>query len=161
MPEISEKSFEDAVEAALLAGGPDAAGGVVREPTSTYGDMVAGGYRRRTARDYDVDLGLIAGDALDFVEITQPHEWAKLRKIRGKEARDHFTSRLAREVRTPSTSTSATATRAIRCSSAASPISRWTWTTCWWRRGSTARRPCSCPSTRVSRGARATRRRRR
>ena len=51
--EISERSFEDAIEQGLLQHGPDAAAaaGRARETLSPYGD-VPGGYRRRRPEDY-------------------------------------------------------------------------------------------------------------
>lgn len=52
-PSVAERAFEDAIECALLAGGPDACpGGTVREIPSEYGDQLPGGYRRRHPDDY-------------------------------------------------------------------------------------------------------------
>ena len=58
-PEISERSFEDAIEAALLEHGPDAmpsAGNIVRESAPPYGDTAPGGYHKRRSDDYDRGL---------------------------------------------------------------------------------------------------------
>ena len=56
-PEVSERAFEDAIEAALLRHGPDAPRGnakSVRESPSSYGDdPLPGGYRKRSPEDYD------------------------------------------------------------------------------------------------------------
>ena len=60
-PDISERAFEDAIEAALLRHGPDAPRGgakSVRE-SSPYGDdPLPGGYRKRSPEDYDRGLCL-------------------------------------------------------------------------------------------------------
>jgi len=61
-PEISERSFEEAIECGLLQHGPDACGGdakVVRETTPPYGDTPPGGYRKRMPEDYDRALCLL------------------------------------------------------------------------------------------------------
>ncbi|MFC2000378.1 hypothetical protein ACFLXE_06450 [Chloroflexota bacterium] len=47
---VSEERFEEAIERALLAGGPDAypnGDNAVRERRPPYGDFEPGGYRRR------------------------------------------------------------------------------------------------------------------
>jgi len=51
MMDISERSFEDAIEQGLLQHGPDApaAAGMVREALSPYGDAPGGYHRRRPA----------------------------------------------------------------------------------------------------------------
>ena len=55
MPDVSERSFEEAIECGLLQHGPDACAGdtVVRETLAPYGDTVPGGYRKRAPEDYD------------------------------------------------------------------------------------------------------------
>lgn len=53
-PEISERSFEEAIECALLEHGPDACAGdstTVRETPPPYGDTPPGGYRKRKPED--------------------------------------------------------------------------------------------------------------
>ena len=55
---VSERAFEDAIEAALLRGGPDevvAGGAEVRERPEPFGydGMQPGGYHRRRSGDYD------------------------------------------------------------------------------------------------------------
>ena len=55
-PEISERSFEEAIECGLLQDGPDACAGNgsgFREAPRPYGDGSPGGYRRRHAEDYE------------------------------------------------------------------------------------------------------------
>ena len=55
-PQVSERSFEEAIEYGLLQDGPDASLGdapVVRETPAPYGDGVPGGYRKRSPQDYD------------------------------------------------------------------------------------------------------------
>ncbi|MGH2398140.1 MAG: hypothetical protein ACRDFW_14440 [bacterium] len=101
---ISERSFEDAIECALLAGGPDACpddATAVREIALPYGpDWMPGGFRRRRADEYDRALCLIPQDALDFIYATQPKEWDRLKQHYGADVKDRFLKRLAREVET-------------------------------------------------------------
>jgi type I restriction enzyme R subunit len=100
-PEISERSFEEAIECALLLHGPDACAGdstAVRETPPPYGDTPPGAYRKRKAEDYDRTLCLLPRDVVDFVLATQPKEWKKLEQHHGKEAvREQFLKRLAAE----------------------------------------------------------------
>ncbi|HOD04459.1 MAG TPA: type I restriction endonuclease, partial [Anaerolineaceae bacterium] len=100
MPTISEKNFEETIESALLTGGPDApAGGAapLHEATAP-GPFTPGGYRRRSPADYDKTLCLIPQDVLDFILITQPKEWEKLRKSFSGDVRAHFLERLSKEI---------------------------------------------------------------
>jgi type I restriction enzyme, R subunit len=98
--EVSERSLETTVEAALLRGGPDAlepGGLVTREPPD--GDQpLPGGYRRRKPEEYDRARCLIARDVLDFLLATQPEEWEKLRQHYGTDVNEKFLGRLSREV---------------------------------------------------------------
>lgn len=53
--DISGRSFEEAIECALLPYGPDACAGetnVVRETPPPYGDTPPGGYHKRSPEDY-------------------------------------------------------------------------------------------------------------
>jgi type I restriction enzyme R subunit len=100
-PEISERSFEEAIECALLQYGPDACAGDstgVRETPPPYGDTPPGGYRKRQPEDYDRTLCLLPRDALDFVLATQPKEWKKLEQHHGAPLREQFLKRLASEI---------------------------------------------------------------
>lgn len=100
-PEISERSFEEAIERALLSYGPDAypAGeDEVAEPEAAYGEMAPGGYLRRTQEDYDPALCLLPRDVLDFILATQPREWGKLKQHHGSEVAERFLRRLGREI---------------------------------------------------------------
>jgi len=100
-PEVSERSFEEAVECALLQHGPDACAGdatAVRETPPPYGDMPPGGYRRRKPEDYDRTLCLLPRDVVDFVLATQPKEWKKLEQHHGAAVREQFLKRLAAEI---------------------------------------------------------------
>ena len=65
--DVSERAFEDAIEAGLL----QHAQGALGERRDTYLDMQLGGYNQRNAEDYDSNLCLIPRDALDFVLATQ------------------------------------------------------------------------------------------
>ena len=100
---VSERAFEDAIEAALLRHGPDevpAVAGAVAEMPPPYGDpdMRPGGYRRRRAEDYDRELCLLTRDVLDFVQATQPKEWQRLSQHHGAEVRERFLKRLSSEI---------------------------------------------------------------
>ena len=100
-PEISERSFEEAIECALLQYGPDACAGdatAVRETPPPYGDTPPGGYRKRKPEDYDRTLCLLPRDVVDFVLATQPKEWKKLEQHHGAAVREQFLKRLAAEI---------------------------------------------------------------
>ena len=62
-PDVSERSFEEAIEACLLQRG-------------TEGQ--AGGYHKRRPEDYDRALCLIPNDVVDFILATQAKEWQAL-----------------------------------------------------------------------------------
>lgn len=99
--EVSERSFEEAIECALLQHGPDACPGdstAVRETPPPYGDTPPGGYRRRKPEDYDRTLCLLPRDVVDFVLATQPKEWKKLEQHHGAPVREQFLKRLAAEI---------------------------------------------------------------
>jgi type I restriction enzyme R subunit len=99
MMDISERSFEDAIEVGLLQHGPDApaATGIARETLSPYGDA-PGGYRRRRPEDYDRTLCLLSRDVEDFVLATQPREWQRLAQHHGAAVKEQFLARLAAEI---------------------------------------------------------------
>jgi len=102
MPEISERSFEESIERALLAGGPDAYprgdSMVAEPPPPPYRDYAPGGYRRRRPEDYDRSLCLIPRDVVDFILATQPKEWQRLKAHYGSEVESRFLRRLANEI---------------------------------------------------------------
>lgn len=100
-PEISERSFEDAIECALLQLGPDACpadAGLVLEKSPAYSETPPGGYRKRRPEDYDRALCLLPRDVVDFVLATQPKEWKKLEQHHGPAVRERFLKRLAAEI---------------------------------------------------------------
>jgi type I restriction enzyme R subunit len=100
-PEISERSFEEAIECALLQFGPDTCVGdptAVREPLAPYGEAPPGGYRKRLPGDYDRALCLLSRDVVDFILATQPKEWQKLAQHHGAAVREQFLKRLAAEI---------------------------------------------------------------
>jgi len=101
MSRISERSFEEAIESALLRDSPDALAGEqprVRQWLGPYGDGAPGGYRKRVAEEYDRRLCLIPRDVLDFVYASQPREWEKLKQHHGAEVKERFLKRLASEI---------------------------------------------------------------
>ncbi len=100
---ISERAFEDAIEAALLRHGPDEVGGappVAGEGRVPYGDdgMQPGGYLKRRPQDYDRTLCLLPNDVLDFVLATQPKEWKRLSQHYGTQVKERFLKRLSSEI---------------------------------------------------------------
>ena len=98
-PDVSERSFEEAIECALLQGGPDACAGSATSGTaSPFGDTPPGGYRRRRSEDYDRALCLLPRDVLDFVLATQPKEWLRLSQHHGADVEARFLKRVSAEI---------------------------------------------------------------
>src|SRR6059036_2228795 len=101
-PEVSERSFEAAIECGLLQHGPDACVGdttAVRETPTPYGDTPPGSHRKRQPEDYDRALCLLPRDVVDFVLATQPKEWKKLEQHHGAAAvSEQFLKRLASQI---------------------------------------------------------------
>lgn len=98
--DISERNFEEAVEAGLLRGGPDApttASGLAA-PVPDYGLYVAGGYNKRSPQKYDRDLCLDPEMAVAFIQATQPKKWERLTSHYKDETRERFLRRLSSEV---------------------------------------------------------------
>src|SRR5262249_24936670 len=96
--EVSERSFEEAIECALLRNGPDACPGdstAVRETPPPYGDTLPGGFGKRKPGNYDRTLCLLPRDVVDFALATQPQEWEKLGQHHGSAVREQFLKRLA------------------------------------------------------------------
>ena len=90
---VSERAFEDAIEAALLQ---DV--GVIAEERASYKEMRPGGYSRHTPKDYDKTLCLIPRVVLDFVLATQPKQWTRLIQHHGNMVEERFLKRLASEI---------------------------------------------------------------
>lgn len=101
MVDISEKNFEATIESLLLAGGPDdpEPSRSLRERSVVPGPYVPGAYHRRAPQAYDKSLCLLPQDVLDFVLITQPKEWEKLKRNAPNETETHFLNRLSEEIR--------------------------------------------------------------
>ncbi len=101
---ISERAFEDAIEAALLRHGPDERPYTPRRDVADepppYVDpgMRPGGYHKRHPEDYDRTLCLLPNDVLDFVLATQPKQWQRLSQHHGAEVRARFLKRLSSEI---------------------------------------------------------------
>ena len=91
---VSERAFEEAIEACLLRGSE----GLIGEERSSYLDIKPGGYHKRTSEEYDRSLCLIPKDVLDFVLATQPQEWQKLSQHHGELVENQFLKRLASEI---------------------------------------------------------------
>ncbi|MXY24031.1 MAG: DEAD/DEAH box helicase [Acidobacteria bacterium] len=101
-PDVSERAFEDTIEATLLRHGPSArrsSSTRARESSPTYGDdPLPGGYRKRRPEDYDRGLCLLPTDVVDFLLATQPKEWERLRQHHGADIKPRFLGRLSREI---------------------------------------------------------------
>ena len=92
--DVSERAFEDAIEACLLQ---HSEGAIAEEPAS-YRDMPRGGYQKCRDEDYDRALCLIPHDVLDFVMATQPEEWKRLSQHHGAAVEEQFLKRLSSEI---------------------------------------------------------------
>ena len=92
--DISERAFEDAIEATLLRHNE----GEIAEERASYLNMPPGGYQKRRDEDYDRSLCLIPLDALDFVLATQPQEWKRLSQHHGAAVEEQFLKRLSSEI---------------------------------------------------------------
>ena len=102
-PVISERAFEDAIEATLLRHDPDDVPGEpsgVAEEQTPYGDpwTQPGGYHRHRSEDYDRELCLLPNDVVDFILATQPKEWEKLSQHYGAQVKERFLRRLSSEI---------------------------------------------------------------
>lgn len=98
--DISERNFEEAIERALLAGGPDdpASAGTVAERRLAYGESEPPGYHRRTSDEYDRSSCLLPRDVFDFLYATQPKEWEKFAAQHGTVAKERLLQRLSAEI---------------------------------------------------------------
>jgi type I restriction enzyme R subunit len=89
--DVSERNFEEAVEAVLTAP-------VDQRETPSDTEFAPGGYRRRLPDDYDRSLCLIPDDVFQFLYATQPREWEKFKKQVGGDAKNRLLQRLASEI---------------------------------------------------------------
>ena len=92
--DVSERAFEDAIEASLLWHNE----GVIAEERASYMDMPPGGYQKRRDEDYDRALCLVPRDVLDFVLATQPQEWKRFSQHHGAAVEEQFLKRLSSEI---------------------------------------------------------------
>jgi len=101
MAEITEKNFEETIENLLLAGGSDSpiqGEAAVREVATVDMEYAPGGFRKRAPEEYDRELCLLAQDVFDFLYVTQPKEWEKLKKSISGDARQHLLERVCKEI---------------------------------------------------------------
>lgn len=98
--DISERNFEDVVEASLLRGGPHAVAvaGMVAAPEAPYGLYAAGGYLKRSYKDYDRELCLDVEMLVGFAEASQPKEWERLKAHYGSDVKERFAQRVSSEI---------------------------------------------------------------
>src|SRR5437879_669858 len=95
--EVRERKFEEAVEAGLVTG-PEPVSGVAAEETAITAVHALRGYHKRLSSAYDVDLCLITGDLMDFINATQPKKWQQFREHHGDDSREKLLKRVSREV---------------------------------------------------------------
>ncbi|MGH2699318.1 MAG: hypothetical protein ACRDJL_08985, partial [Actinomycetota bacterium] len=98
--EISERNFEETIEASILEGGPDAVPDRkgLAEPPAAYGSYVPGRFRKRPFGNYDAVLCLDPDMTIAFIQATQPKKWGELSKHHGTEVKERFLQRLSAEV---------------------------------------------------------------
>ena len=99
--EVSERSFEAAIECGLLEFGPDACAGdttTAREALEPFGATPPGGYRKRRSEEYDRSLCLLPRDLFDFILATQPKEWERFAQHHGAIVKEQFLKRAAAEI---------------------------------------------------------------
>ena len=92
--DISERAFEDAIEASLL----ESKELVVADRRASYMDVTSGGFHKREDEEYDRNLCLIPKDVLDFILATQPEEWKRLSQHHGNQVEEQFLRRLSSEI---------------------------------------------------------------
>jgi type I restriction enzyme R subunit len=101
MVDVSEKNFEETITNCLLAGGkdyPKIESNTIQEIATFPGEFLPGGYYLRQPADYDKKLCLIPQDVLNFILITQPKEWEKLKKSFSGDVKSHFLEWLNKEI---------------------------------------------------------------
>ncbi len=91
-PELNERTFEDAIEQALVAAP------AIADAAPRFGEGPPGGYQPRLAADFDAGLCLAPKDVTGFVLATQPKEWGRLKQHHGAEVEERFLRRVASEV---------------------------------------------------------------
>src|SRR5438067_12820142 len=94
--EVRERKLEEAIEAVLVTekessgiAAEQAAGAAVRAPRA---------YHKRLSSAYDVELCLVTGDVMDFINATQPRTWQQFREHHGNDSRGKLLKRVSREV---------------------------------------------------------------
>ena len=99
---VSERAFEEEIEAALLRHGPDSprnAATSLLESSLPYGDdPLPGGYHKRRPEDYDRGLCLLPADVVDFLLATQPKDWEKLQQHHGANIKPRYLGYVSREI---------------------------------------------------------------
>lgn len=99
-PEISERSFEESIEATLTQGSltKDLDGASLGAEALGWFAGRPGGYRKRVPEDYDRGLCLVPDDVLDFILATQANEWTKLKQHYGASIKEQFLQRVSSEI---------------------------------------------------------------
>ncbi len=99
-PDVSERSFEESIEATLSQGSSSTTSDGASVAAEAVGWFAGrpGGYRKRAPEDYDRGLCLIAQDVLDFILATQAREWNKLKQHHGSAVSEQFLRRLSSEI---------------------------------------------------------------
>src|SRR5437868_3517891 len=92
--EVRERKFEEAIEAALVTESESI--GTTAE-TTAIAVRALRGYHKRLSSAYDVDLCLVTGDVMDFINATQPKTWQRFREHHGNDSREKLLKRISRE----------------------------------------------------------------
>lgn len=94
--DTSEQDFESTIVSTLTTEPERQAG----EPDVSYdaGRFEPGGYRKRTASDYNAERCLIPDDLVDFLLATQPKEWRRLKEQCGGETKARIVQRVSQEI---------------------------------------------------------------
>ena len=95
--EVRERKFEEAIEAGLVTEA-ESDGTTAAEQPSGAAFRELRGYHKRLSSAFDVDLCLIAGDVMDFINATQPKTWQKFHEHHGNDSREKLLKRISREV---------------------------------------------------------------
>ncbi len=100
--QVLELRLEEAIEAALLAGGPDEPPptpvAALAETRAPYDTLRSGGYQRRRPDEYVRNLCLLPRDLVDFLQSSQPKEWLRFSQQHGSAAKDRLYARVSAEV---------------------------------------------------------------
>ena len=91
--DVSEQRLEEEI-VEVLTGRGEEVWGRVEEAKPLYGDYEAGGFEKKTSRDFDTEFCLIPEDAFRFVKETQSDQWERFKNYHGDKAEREFLDKL-------------------------------------------------------------------